>query len=228
MSNIQETKEYFAKNPEHVKNALNEYQHLYKNVGEMLNKHISGIVVDIGSGGTFNYNTSHLKLLIAGDLTTANKERREENIVFVNLDMRSLPLKKKCVNRVIMQHLLHHLADGTFKKTKKNLQAGLREVHSVIRDSGKVIIIEGTVPPFFEFLQRILFGINKYAYDYLFNFPMVFVYSQQTIVDELKNAGFSLETCESIDDGDILPIFGLNLPRKYIPLKHLFMILTKK
>ena len=128
---------------------------------------------------------------------------------------------------VIMQHLLHHLADNTLKKTLKNLERGFKETNRVVKKQGKIMIVEGCVPPLFDYLQRALFPINKRLYKWLFSFPMVLQYSKEKIVQELKKSGFEIEAVEVIKDGDILPIFGLNLPRKYIPLKH-YCIIAKK
>ena len=67
------------------------------------------------------------------------------------------------------------------------------------------------------------------------------ILSQGAEVSFNKVKGYSWATCLPINeqvvhtppgkrvikDGDVLPIFGLNLPRKYIPLKH-YCIIAKK
>ena len=165
--------------------------------------------------------------MVLADITSANRDRAGKNIVFINSDIRRLGIEGEKMDIVVMQHLLHHLADNTLKKTLYNLKQGFRETNRVVKKGGKIIIIEGCVPPFFDYLQRILFPINKKLYKWIFSFPMVLQYSREKIVRELKKEGFVIESVEVIKDGDVLPIFGLNLPRKYIPLKH-YCIIAKK
>ena len=226
-SNIRKTKEYFDANPTHFKNAVKEYPIMYREAAEQINKHIKGIILDIGSGGIINYDVTKAKTVILADITRANRDRAEKNVIFINGDMRKLGIEDEKIDRVVMQHLLHHLADNTLKKTLQNLKQGFRETNRVVKKGGKIIIIEGCVPPFFDYLQRILFPINKKLYKWIFSFPMVLQYSREKIVRELKKEGFVIESVEVIKDGDVLPIFGLNLPRKYIPLKH-YCIIAKK
>ncbi len=226
-SNIKKTKEYFDANPTHFKNAVEEYPIMYREAAERINHQIKGTVLDIGSGGIINYDTKKAKTVVLADITTANRERAGKNVVFINGDIRQLGIKNEKIDLVIMQHLLHHLADNTLKKTLNNLKQGIRETNKVVKKGGKIIIVEGCVPPFFDYLQRILFPINKKLYKWIFSFPMVLQYSREKIVKELKKANFEIESIEVIKDGNVLPIFGLNLPRKYIPLKH-YCIIAKK
>ncbi|MEK6920715.1 MAG: class I SAM-dependent methyltransferase [Nanoarchaeota archaeon] len=226
-SNIHKTKEYFDANPTHFKHAVEEYPIMYREAAERINKHIKGNVLDIGSGGILNYDTKKAKNVFLVDITTANKERAGKNIIFMNSDMRNLGIRDEKIDIVIMQHLLHHLADNTLQKTLRNLEEGFKETQRVVKKEGKIMIVEGCVPLTFDYLQRALFPLNKRLYKWLFSFPMVLQYSKEKIVRELKKAGFEIESVEVIKDGDILPIFGLNLPRKYIPLKH-YCIIAKK
>lgn len=226
-SNIHKTKEYFDANPTHFKHAVEKYPTMYREAAERINKQIKGNVLDIGSGGIINYDTTKAKKVFLVDITTANKERAGENIIFVNSDIRKLGIKDEKIDMVIMQHLLHHLADNTLKKTLRNLEEGFKETERVVKKQGKIMIVEGCVPPTFDYLQRALFPLNKRLYKWLFSFPMVLQYSKEKITRELKKAGFEIESVEVIQDGDVLPIFGLNLPRKYIPLKH-YCIVAKK
>lgn len=227
-SNIEKTKEYFEKNPHHFKNAVEEYPIMYQEAAKSINQYIKGIVLDIGSGGIINYNTEKAKKVVLADITTSNKERAKGNIIFVNGDIRLLGIKEESVDTVIMQHLLHHLADNTLKKSLKNLGDAIKESRRVLKKSGRIIIVEGMVPWSLELLQRFLFPINKKTYKWCFHFPMVLQYSERTIAKELKKAGLKIERRETIPDGDILPIFGMNLQRKWIPLKHRCIVARKE
>jgi ubiquinone/menaquinone biosynthesis C-methylase UbiE len=234
-SNKERTKEYFDKNPDHFKNATDEYPIMYQEAAKKIDPHIKGTVLDIGSGGVINYNFSNADELILADITTANQDKIKERngkeqktqVTFINADVTKLAIKQESTDLVIMQHLLHHLADNNLKKTLNNLTKTAQNTHNVLKKGGELIIVEGTVPPFFDKLQRALFPISKRVYKHLFNFPMVLQYSKEKITKELKMAGFSIESCEIIKDGDELPIFGLRLPRKYIPIRHHVIIARK-
>ncbi len=233
-SNVLSTKKYFDTNPEHFKNAVEEYPIMYKEAAERINKHIHGIVLDIGSGGVINYDTTKTRNLFLVDITTANKDRAKTakssktGVTFVNSDIRKLGIRENTIDIVIMQHLLHHLADNTLKKTLQNLNDGCEEAERILKQGGKIIIVEGCVPQILDHMQRFFFQINKRLYKWFFSFPMVLQYSEATITKELKKTGFEIESVETIKDGDILPIFGLNLPRRWIPLKHKCIIAKKR
>lgn len=224
MSNLQKTKNYFETNPVHLKHAQKEYPLLYIESGKKINQYIHGIVLDIGSGGIINYDPTLVKHIILVDISTANKENATNKIFFLNSDVQKLGIKKNSVDCIIMQHLLHHLAGDTVRITEKNLVGAFHETHRVLKKGGILLIIEGFVPYPFELLQKILFPFDKRLYCFLFNFPMVLQYSYTTILKQLKQEQFTLVSIASIEDGDVLPIFGMNLPRKYIPLKHKIII----
>lgn len=227
-SNIKKTKAYFERNPNHFKNAVKEYPIMYQEAAKSINRHLKGIVLDIGSGGVINYNTEKAKKVVLADITTSNKERAKGNILFVNADIRLLGIKEESADILIMQHLLHHLADNTLKKSLKNLRDAITESRRVLKKSGKIIIVEGMVPWSLDLLQRFLFPINKKIYKWCFHFPMVLQYSERTIAKELESVGLRIEKKETIPDGDILPIFGMDLPRRWIPLKHRCIVAIKE
>jgi len=226
-SNVKETKTYFDSNPKHFKDAIEEYPIMYREAAKGINKYIKGNVLDVGSGGVINYNTNKLKNLFLADIASANKERAKNNIFFLNGDIRNLGIKKNSMDCVVIQHLLHHLADNTLKKSLQNLEKSIKEIHNTLKEGGTILIIEGLVPLPFDLLQRSLFSINKQVYKKLFNFPMVLQYSERKIIKEIKKSGFKLEHIETIKDGNVLPIFGMNIPRKFVPLKHKFIVARK-
>jgi SAM-dependent methyltransferase len=228
MSNLEKTKQYFEKNPEHLKHAKEAYILLYENSGKKISPHISGTVLDIGSGGIINYNSAKAEKLVLIDISVANKENAVKNIFFVNSNVKQLGLKRGIANSIIIQHVLHHLAEDTRKKSEESLANSIHEISSALKKGGKLIIIEGVVPYSLEIIQKILFPLNKILYQILFNFPMVLQYSQKTIIKQVQQHGLNIESIELIDDGNVLPIFGMNLPRKYIPLKHLCIIARKE
>jgi len=227
-SNIKETQAYFDTNPKHVKNAVEEYPIMYREAAEQIDKHSHGNVLDIGSGGVINYNTEKIQTLFLADIASANKERAKEKGIVISADMRMLGIKKNTMDCVVIQHLLHHLADNTLEKSLQNLTKGINESYRVLKQGGKLLIIEGLVPLPLDLLQRALFDINKHLYKAFFNFPMVLQYSEHKVINELKNAGFIIEQKETIKDGTVLPIFGMNIPRRFIPLKHRFIVAVKQ
>ncbi len=228
MSNLETTKQYFEKNPEHLKHAKETYSQMYDESGKKITPLMHGTVLDIGSGGIINYDSTKVERLILVDISTANKENAVRNIFFVNSNIKQLGIKNEIADVVIIQHVLHHLAENTRRKSEESFVNSIHEISLAIKKSGKLIIIEGVVPYSLETAQKVLFSLNKILYKALFNFPMVLQYSQKTIINKIQQEGLKIESVEAIEDGEILPIFGMNLPRKYIPLKHICIIARKE
>ena len=228
MSNVKKTKTYFDSNPKHFQDAIQEYPLMYQQAATRISPYLHGRVVDVGSGGILNYDLSKIDALFLVDITTANKERARKNTFFIHGNVCTLCIGSATVDVVIMQHLLHHLADDSLSKTLAHLHAAFSEAYRILKSGGVILIVEGTVPYSLDLLQRFLFPLNKRLYKLLFHFPMVLQYAKKTIFQSLHSVGFSVQKTEIVPDGDILPIFGMNLPRKYIPLRHHFIVAEKK
>ena len=188
-----DTKDHFAKHQKKYKEVIERgNKYLYKNIREELDKNLQGVVLDIGNGGVFNYNTKKLKKIIAVDLVFKSlKGLKDTNkIRYIAGDARNLKkIKKNSCNSVVMQFLLHHITDADIKKTYKGIEKSLKESQRVLKKKGELLIIEMVVGPFFEKLENAFYNLNSFLFS-LINKPMITFYSKDSLCGLLKKAGF--------------------------------------
>jgi ubiquinone/menaquinone biosynthesis C-methylase UbiE len=163
---------------------------LYKNIGSELNKNLKGVVLDIGNGGIFVYDTDRLERVIAVDLTFDDDVKHSKNIKYVIGDARDLSnIESNSCDGVVMQFLLHHIVEKSKALTDNSILAALKESHRVLNASGRLNIIEMLVFSLVEYAEDMLYGIN-YRLLALFNKPMVKFYSKKGLLSRLHSAGF--------------------------------------
>jgi len=108
----------------------------YKNAAAYINAVLDKLsadckCLDIGNGGVINYNSDRIGELICADLSVSDKAVKryadKNNIKFVAGNM--LDLKEyddNSFDAVIVQTVIHHLADRRLKQTEKMLRRVLR------------------------------------------------------------------------------------------------------
>lgn len=202
---------------------------LYDNIRKQLDRHLFGTVLDIGNGNVFNYQVEKLEQIIAVDLAFKNMADTQ-NIKFFSGDARNLSMvKTKSCDCVVMQFLIHHIVDRTKTLTDVSVMSVLLECRRVLKENGKLIIVEMLVPHFIETMENLLYRFN-HALLSCFDKPMIRFYSKQGLFSRLNKAGFHQVTHFEIDVGKwIDPFEGLfpgrvKLPRFLYPAQCQFMI----
>jgi len=210
------TQKYFDKLPAHYKEATIKYDELYSSVAANINQDLKGRVLDIGSGGIINYDRSLCKRLILLDITKSNV-KKEGNTYFVMGDCTSIGLTKESVDMVIMQSLIHHLAEKSHKKTLLNIEKSFKEGYRVLKPGGSMFILENCPSRIIERIEIILYPFLSLIYK-IIKFPLVFAHSQKTLKDLLMKCGFKEVSIKKIQLQGNIPILGFDIPEKYVPM----------
>ena len=141
--NVDKTRDFF--------NQWDSYHETVKNIdtwklyGEAISKHIkNGSILDVGNGGIFNYDTRTVKKITALDLSPniLKNAERADNIVYVEGNIINLKYKNPEFDQVVMDMLVHHLADKSFKVTRENVLKSFKNSYRVLKrrkSRGRVI-----------------------------------------------------------------------------------------
>lgn len=175
----------------------------YKNAGKLLNNALSNVkeggkVLDIGNGGVINYDFSRIGELVCADLSVSGKAvekyAKYDNVRFCEGNMLNLEqFGDNMFDAVIVQTVIHHLAGKSFKQTEINVARGIEECMRVLKPGGRLLIVESTVVPWFEMIERVLYPFMQLFFK-IIHFDTVYQYSASSLLK--KVLGMELNVLE--------------------------------
>lgn len=234
MSKNNRSVNYFDKNADNYAERITAIQPIfYENTAAFINSSTqdSQYVLDIGNGGLINYKFSHFKKLVCGDLYISKRAEKKyefsKNIEFVQADITNLSnFSDSSFDTVIVQAVIHHLAESTLSKTHKNVEKALHECMRVLKSDGRLLIVESTVTNWFEFIERLTYPIMQ-AFFKLCNFDSVYQYSRKSLIRKVEAMGLSIIEHSPIDIGPRIWIMGKSLPSWLTPCGATWIVIKK-
>ena len=211
--NILRTKKYFDSWRSYQKEVGTHFAELYANCGSALDKELSGCVLDVGSGGIFNYRHGLTRRLVAVDYSVGAIDVRAfpPNSVLVQGDGMRLPFRSATFDCVILQFLMHHLASYNHAQTVHNVQRCLEESHRLLRNGGKLLVVESCVPRLLEWGERLLYPMTRLVLK-MIDRPMVFQFSVKSFHQILQSQTTDTVGVQPISIGKFISQFGLKVP----------------
>lgn len=175
----------------------------YKNSAQLINASLKGCndVADIGNGGVINYNISQLRRLDCIDLSLSqkaiNRYEKISNVHFKSGNIMDLCSISDCTyDAVIVQAVIHHLAGSTLKQTHKNVEQALKECMRILKPGGKLLIVESTVVPWFECIEKVFYRPMQLFFR-LVKFDSVYQFSNTSLIAFIRGLNLPLvHTCE--------------------------------
>jgi SAM-dependent methyltransferase len=204
-----------------------DYHHLveeldsYDRTARALKGELEGRVVDVGSGGVVNYPTEPITDLVLVDLGEAHSQPAR-----VPARARALPLADGGFDRVLMQMLVHHLAETNFATTRERVGTAFAEAHRVLAPGGRLVVVESVMHPLLEWAQRILFPLTRRLLAAL-GHPLVLQWSPRSLEQFARRAGFSEVKVEYIPRGSKMIFLGRKMPTWLVPVSFIKLIATK-
>jgi SAM-dependent methyltransferase len=197
----------------------------YRNINHTLARELKGVgdLLDVGSGGFFNYDTSVVGSVTAVDLFMGGKGiEPSPGVTHVEGSVLDLPFESGSFDCVLAQNLLHHVTGSDPAENHRNLHRSLSEMSRCVRPDGKLVIIESTVGPVFHTFETLVYTplerIRKSGH------PVTFQFTPQHIRDATAAAGMEIEDLVYIPRGRWLLHFGHVWPTLLTPARPIKLV----
>jgi SAM-dependent methyltransferase len=214
--------------------AWRDYQQLvgsldtYDRTTRALVGELRGRVVDVGSGGVVNYGGAGITELVLVDIST-------EYLAHVTLPPGAVPMTGSAValplgdgtfDCLLMQMLVHHLAESDFQTTRTRVRQAFREAYRVLAPGGKIVVLESTVNRGFELAERISFPLTRRVLR-LMGHPLVFQWTPHRLGAFAREAGFTAVRPTRIPRGRWMIFLGRRWPTFLVPVSLYKIVATK-
>ncbi len=170
---------------DYLQTVENEYASIYNNTRKVIQPHIRGRVLDIGSGGVelFQSNAQYVYFDIASILLGYhNTSQSACNVCNVCGESSFLPFSDSTFDTVLFHFSIHHFAQASFLSTVNYVKQAIQEASRVCRPGGRIIVAENCVGMFVEFFESLLYPLMRMGLSSLGS-PPVFLFSEQKLKD---------------------------------------------
>jgi SAM-dependent methyltransferase len=198
-------------------NALDTYQ----NVRAAINVELEGVarLLDIGNGGTFDYDITLVRELVAVDLFLEDLPdgALPAKVQAKNGSALELPFPDESFDTVLMVMLIHHLIGHSVAESLLNAQRAVAEGLRVLSPGGKLIIVESCVPAWFYRFERMVFAPATKLIGRLLAHPATLQFTPATIASFIEDCGIKAEV-SPIPLGRWVLQYGFRYPSALTPV----------
>jgi SAM-dependent methyltransferase len=220
-SNVQKNISFFKENLTAYSSNV-EALDTYKNIRRFTNEALTGInrLLDIGNGGTFDYDVNLVHELVAVDLFLEDlpPSAFPAHVQLKNGSALDLPEPDGSFDGVLMCMLIHHLIGKTLTQCYSNVSLAIGEAFRVLEPGGKLVIIESCVPGWFYGFEKLVFPLASKLIGVWMEHPATLQFTPLYIETVLK---------EYTDDVEVSPIprgrwllqYGYKFPSALTPAR---------
>jgi SAM-dependent methyltransferase len=200
----------------------------YSNSARALDTELKGRVVDVGSGGVVNYDCSAISELVLVDLSEVTRPGTPLPACARTVlgSAVELPLEEAGYDRVLMQMVVHHLAERDFATTRERVAKALGEAQRVLRPGGRLVILESVMPGVLEYAQRWAFPLTRRVLGWM-GHPLVFQWRAETLAKMARQAGFAEVSVTPVPRGRWMIFLGRRMPTILVPVRFAKIVATK-
>jgi ubiquinone/menaquinone biosynthesis C-methylase UbiE len=208
---------------------LDTYQAIFRAVTEAVRG--TDILLDVGNGGVFDYDTSVAGRITGIDLFLDRLPAGRvypENVTMEKGDALHLPKPDASQDGVLMVMLLHHLIGRTWRECVAILDQAIAEAARVLRPGGKLIIVESCVPPWFFQFEKVVFRASSMVINSVLAHPPTFQHTIKGISETIQSHFSSQPTVTRIPKGSFVIQYGFKVPSLLTPVQPVLFVIRKK
>ncbi len=182
-------------------NAADSWQAIYDQMEARINPIVRDkVVLDVGNGGRFAYDTDLPSQVIAMDISPSMLEKIDDpKIVKIVGDATEMEtVEDESVDIIIFLLVLHHINGTSVKRSLETLDRVLSLARTKIRPGGSLIITEALLSPLLFRIQCFLFPLTRFILN-RFNVGSIFFFSLPLLRERIAQK-FELEKndCEIV------------------------------
>jgi len=207
--------------------SLETYQNIFREVSAAVAN--AELLVDIGNGGVFDYETDNAKKIIAVDLMFTPEFDRTtlpSNAEAVLGSALDLPFPDGYADVALMNMLLHHLTGRDVESTRRNVEKSIAEAFRTLRSGGKMVIIESCVPHWFFQFERMVYQASVKVIERVTEHPPTLQFPSDLIASTLQQI-FAEVTVQRVPKGRWVLQYGKLWPSALTPVQP-YLFLAKK
>jgi len=213
----QKNRAYFDNISEKYKKAQLSWQVIYDQLHKILEPLVKGkLILDIGNGGVFVYDTNLPKEVIAFDISPKMLEKiNDPNVKKIVGDAKNLNnISDNSCDYILYILSIHHIHGKSYKESIEILDKVLIAAKNKLKAGGSVIILEPCVNKLIYAVQKALFPVTRKILTILGS-PMIFFYNRKILIQHLSSI-FKIPTkdiiCNTLKPQKMIDPLGGSLP----------------
>jgi len=204
----------------------------YVHLRAAINQAISGIglLLDVGNGGVFDYDPAQCGEVVALDLFL--DQLPASYIPPPNARLKpgsalDIPDADGSYDGVLLVMLIHHLVGESPGESAANMRRAIAEAFRVLRQGGKLIVVESCVPSWFYAFERLVFPVAAPFINRISEHPATLQYTPRLIASTMESVAGRRVVVAPIPKGKWILQFGHKWPSALTPASPFLFTMTK-